>query len=152
MCDFFSGPTIGHYKGFTCEAFQGKLCSVWQSRRGTAVQVVGPSSWLHSHIFAFLPLPPVPSFLGPFIWLLQTLTLRPPSGGEERGILKTFSSLSPQYFSISSPNPFPPTHCRDSELLQQWDNPGTWVLADPPHGRAELSFFSVFSPLLTPSQ
>lgn len=107
MCDFFSGPTIGHYRGFTCEAFQGKLCTVWQSLRGAAVQVAGPSSWPHSHIFAFLP--QVPSFLGPFIWfLLQTLTLRPPLGGRGGEPWRHSPHWVPSTFPLLVPSLYPP--------------------------------------------
>lgn len=135
----FLDPSTDNYKGVPCEASQGKLCTGWKSLGGTAVTVSSLSSWPHTHILAFLP--QVLSFLGLFIWgLLQALLLSSPFGGGEGDLEVGRSSplLVLQYFPTPSLSPLSTTQCRDSELPQQWDNPATYICADPSDGTGEL--------------
>lgn len=109
---WFSGLTIGNYKGFICHTSWGKdafpyqtwfIVSALKSLKVVLVQDSGPPAHHALHMFGFLLL--APSFLGLFIWglgMISSSGTPAEVGGKGEGtIWRHFYSL------WLAPNPFP---------------------------------------------
>lgn len=125
MCDFFLRLNHRPLRRLYLEGFPGEAVHSLAVSEGSCSPSFRP---LQLAALSHLCIPTSGPFIPKSLYLISSSDTNTEASCRWRGE-GNLKDILPTG-SISSPSPSSPTHCRDSELPPQWDNPGNWVLAD----------------------